>query len=106
VSNAKNLLEAEGKFTYVYDPKGNRIEPWQHIDAKVGDAFKSKWANRGIPGIRMKVDYLDHLVLTVKDIKQTCEFYATALGMEIITFGKNRKALAFGSQKINLHKMG
>lgn len=33
--------------------------------------------------MRMKVDYLDHLVLTVKDIDRTCEFYAMVLGMEI-----------------------
>lgn len=55
---------------------------------------------------RMKIDRLDHLVLTVKDIAATSEFYAATLGMEIITFGENRKALLFGSQKINLHEIG
>ena len=54
----------------------------------------------------MKIDYLDHLVLTVDDIDTTCEFYVTVLGMEVATFGDNRKALLFGSQKINLHKTG
>lgn len=54
----------------------------------------------------MEIDYLDHLVLTVKDIDRTCEFYALVLGMEVITFGNNRKALTFGSQKINLHEIG
>ena len=54
----------------------------------------------------MQVDHLDHLVLTVKDIDRTCEFYALVLGMKIITFSNDRKALAFGSQKINLHEMG
>ena len=54
----------------------------------------------------MQVDHLDHLVLTVKDIVRTCEFYALVLGMKIITFSNDRKALAFGSQKINLHEMG
>jgi catechol 2,3-dioxygenase-like lactoylglutathione lyase family enzyme len=54
----------------------------------------------------MKVDSLDHLVLTVKDIAATCEFYAKVLGMEIVTFGDNRKALSFGSQKINLQQLG
>ena len=54
----------------------------------------------------IKVDRLDHLVLTVKNLSATCEFYSTALGMEVITFGNNRKALAFGSQKINLHEAG
>jgi catechol 2,3-dioxygenase-like lactoylglutathione lyase family enzyme len=54
----------------------------------------------------MKIDSLDHLVLTVKDIDATCKFYATVLGMEIVTFGENRKALSFGSQKINLQQAG
>lgn len=54
----------------------------------------------------MKIDYLDHLVLTVKDIAATCEFYATVLGMEVLNFGEGRKALRFGSQKINLHEIG
>jgi len=54
----------------------------------------------------MKMDSLDHIVLTVSSIEETCVFYASVLGMEIITFGDNRKALTFGSQKINLHKFG
>ena len=54
----------------------------------------------------MKVDRLDHLVLTVKNIVSTCEFYSKVLGMEVKTFGDNRKALGFGSQKINLHEAG
>ena len=54
----------------------------------------------------MKIDALDHFVLTVKDIVATCDFYSKALGMEVITFGEGRKALTFGSQKINLHEQG
>jgi len=54
----------------------------------------------------MRVDRLDHLVLTVKSIEATCEFYAQALGMNVVTFGEGRKALTFGSQKINLHEWG
>lgn len=51
----------------------------------------------------MRVEQLDHLVLTVRDIPATCAFYARVLGMAETTFGAGRKALAFGSQKINLH---
>jgi catechol 2,3-dioxygenase-like lactoylglutathione lyase family enzyme len=54
----------------------------------------------------MKINRLDHLVLTVKDIEKTCSFYSTVLGMEVVTFGGGRKALQFGMQKINLHEMG
>jgi catechol 2,3-dioxygenase-like lactoylglutathione lyase family enzyme len=50
----------------------------------------------------MKIDSLDHVVLTVKDIDATCKFCAKVLGMEIVTFGENRKALSFGLQEINL----
>jgi catechol 2,3-dioxygenase-like lactoylglutathione lyase family enzyme len=54
----------------------------------------------------MKIERLDHLVLTVKSIEKTCKFYSTVLGMEIINFAENRKALRFGNQKINLHEVG
>jgi catechol 2,3-dioxygenase-like lactoylglutathione lyase family enzyme len=54
----------------------------------------------------VKIDRLDHLVLTVKDIDASCAFYAAALGMDVVTFGSGRKALAFGVQKINLHQSG
>ncbi|OOS07482.1 VOC family protein [Moraxella cuniculi] len=54
----------------------------------------------------MKINALDHLVLTVADIEQTIDFYTTILGMQEITFGENRKALLFGTQKINLHQQG
>jgi catechol 2,3-dioxygenase-like lactoylglutathione lyase family enzyme len=54
----------------------------------------------------MKIDSIDHVVLTVKDINATCEFYSKVLGMEVVTFGEGRKALAFGSQKINLQQLG
>jgi catechol 2,3-dioxygenase-like lactoylglutathione lyase family enzyme len=54
----------------------------------------------------MKIECLDHLVLTVADIAKTCEFYEKVLGMETVTFGAGRKALSFGQQKINLHQAG
>jgi len=54
----------------------------------------------------MHIDALDHLVLTVRDIEETCDFYSRVLGMKVITFGNNRKALSFGKQKINLHRLG
>jgi catechol 2,3-dioxygenase-like lactoylglutathione lyase family enzyme len=54
----------------------------------------------------MKIDSIDHIVLTVKDIEATAAFYAQALGMAVVTFGIGRKALAFGAQKINLHQFG
>ena len=54
----------------------------------------------------MYINAIDHLVLTVRDIDATCDFYTRALGMQVITFGNNRKALQFGLQKINLHEHG
>jgi catechol 2,3-dioxygenase-like lactoylglutathione lyase family enzyme len=51
----------------------------------------------------MNVETIDHIVLTVKDVDATCAFYAQALGMRITIFGDGRKALSFGTQKINLH---
>ncbi len=54
----------------------------------------------------MKIDRLDHLVLTVRDVDASCAFYSRVLGMEVVTFAGGRKALAFGAQKINLHPAG
>lgn len=54
----------------------------------------------------MKITHLDHLVLTVKNIKITVDFYRRTLGMEKQTFGEGRIALKFGQQKINLHQAG
>src|SRR5215469_2133753 len=53
--------------------------------------------------IAMRIERLDHLVLTVADIDRTCEFYTQVLGMEVVRFGEGRTALKFGQQKINLH---
>lgn len=53
----------------------------------------------------MNISRLDHLVLTVKDINKTVEFYEK-LGMKKEIFGKNRVALKYSNQKINLHKLG
>lgn len=54
----------------------------------------------------MNIDAIDHMVLTVKSIGETCTFYAKVLGMRVTTFGGGRKALSFGTQKINLHQHG
>jgi catechol 2,3-dioxygenase-like lactoylglutathione lyase family enzyme len=54
----------------------------------------------------VQVDRLDHLVLTVASIEATVEFYTRVLGMEVMTFGAGRTALAFGASKINLHQAG
>jgi len=54
----------------------------------------------------MQIDSIDHVVLTVADVEATCAFYARVLGMDVVTFGAGRRALAFGAQKINLHAVG
>jgi catechol 2,3-dioxygenase-like lactoylglutathione lyase family enzyme len=57
------------------------------------------------------IDHLDHLVLTTAH-EQTCiEFYTQVLGMQLESFvggtpPVERKALKFGSQRINLHVKG
>ncbi len=54
----------------------------------------------------MNITGLDHLVLTVRSIARTCDFYTRALCAEIITFGEGRTALQLGANKINLHEAG
>ncbi|MFD7284432.1 VOC family protein [Streptomyces sp. NPDC059863] len=54
----------------------------------------------------LRVERLDHLVLTVADIEATVDFYTRVLRMEPVTFGGGRRGLAFGQSKINLHRAG
>ena len=59
----------------------------------------------------IEIARIDHFVMRVKDVDATCDFYTRALGMEVITFGRDgigqdevtRRALRFGQHKINLH---
>ncbi|EKG21224.1 Glyoxalase/bleomycin resistance protein/dioxygenase [Macrophomina phaseolina MS6] len=61
---------------------------------------------------RFAVKSLDHVVLTVRSIPATVNFYTQRLGMkhEVFTSAKDpgveRHALLFGNQKINLHQSG
>jgi catechol 2,3-dioxygenase-like lactoylglutathione lyase family enzyme len=52
------------------------------------------------------IDRIDHLVLTVDDIDRTIAFYVGVLGMTETTFRSDRRALTFGTSKINLHQRG
>ncbi|MCE0498904.1 MAG: VOC family protein [Methylacidiphilales bacterium] len=54
----------------------------------------------------MRIDRLDHLVLTVADLDATVRFYVEVLGMQEVIFWGGRRALTFGCQKINLHQLG
>ena len=52
------------------------------------------------------ITHIDHIVLTVRDIEASADFYTRVLGMEAITFAGGRRALRFGNQKINLQTLG
>jgi catechol 2,3-dioxygenase-like lactoylglutathione lyase family enzyme len=55
---------------------------------------------------RVSISGLDHLVLTVTDLDRSIAFYQRVLGMRPVTFGDGRRALEFGTSKINLHLAG
>lgn len=50
----------------------------------------------------MKIQTIDHLVLTTEKLEECLHFYGEVLGMKI-THENNRYALHFGNQKINIH---
>ena len=54
----------------------------------------------------MELDAIDHVVLTVRDIPDSVAFYTRVLGMREVIFGEDRRALAFGRNKLNLHQVG
>lgn len=58
----------------------------------------------GRPVVRM--DRLDHIVLTVRDIERSIAFYVRVLGLAPVRFAGGRRAVQFGDQKINLHQAG
>lgn len=56
-----------------------------------------------ITGVR--IDRIDHVVLTVTDLEATAAFYSH-LGFHRQVFGDGRTALHAGTNKINLHEAG
>jgi catechol 2,3-dioxygenase-like lactoylglutathione lyase family enzyme len=62
---------------------------------------ENRWERSG-----MMIDRLDHLVLTVRNLEETCAFYSAVLGMRVVRSENGRVALHFGKQKINLHLLG
>ena len=54
----------------------------------------------------MRIDRIDHIVLTAFDVERTIDFYTRVMGMKAVTFAGGRRALEFGRQKINLHQAG
>ncbi len=57
----------------------------------------------------MKLEKIDHVVITVKDLNKTIDFYTNTLGMKLEKFSSSlnnqiRYAVSFGSQKINIHE--
>lgn len=49
---------------------------------------------------------IDHVVLTTRDENACIRFYTEVLGMRLERFDDDRRAFAFGEQKINLHVAG
>jgi len=58
----------------------------------------------------VKLEKIDHVVITVKDLNKTIHFYKNILGMKLEEFcpsldnNQIRYAVSFGSQKINIHE--
>ena len=58
----------------------------------------------------MKLEKIDHVVITVKNLNKTIDFYTNILGMKLEQFSssldnnQSRYAVNFGSQKINIHE--
>ena len=58
----------------------------------------------------MKLEKIDHVVITVKDLNKTIDFYTKILGMKLEKFSSSLKnnqiryAVSFGTQKINIHE--
>ncbi len=51
----------------------------------------------------MEIKGIDHLVITVRDLEVSLNFYTQVLGLELLDFGSGRKAVRCGQQKLNFH---
>ncbi|RWL18911.1 MULTISPECIES: VOC family protein [Mesorhizobium] len=49
---------------------------------------------------------IDHFVLTVRSVEDTCAFYQRVLGFRRLDEPDRPTALLFGTQKINVHDVG
>ncbi|MER8437589.1 VOC family protein [Mesorhizobium sp. M1312] len=49
---------------------------------------------------------IDHFVLTVRSVEDTCAFYQRVLGFRRLDEPDRPTALLFGTQKINVHEAG
>ena len=58
----------------------------------------------------MKLEKIDHVVIMVKDLNKTIDFYTNILRMRLEKFSSSvninqiRYSGSFGSQKINIHE--
>jgi catechol 2,3-dioxygenase-like lactoylglutathione lyase family enzyme len=57
-------------------------------------------------GPRVLITGIDHFVLTVRSLEETCAFYERVLGLRRIDTGGLPTALAFGGHRINVHEAG
>ena len=54
----------------------------------------------------MRILSIDHIVLVVREVAKTCEFYEHVLGMAAVEEHPGRWSLKFGSNKISLQQEG
>lgn len=108
-ANELDLVEQNEELADRYGPDLARLfarcRAW--LTAPAYDActrLLGRYAASTSPGLQ--VSGIDHLVLTVADVDRTVAFYERVLGMSAVTFGDGRRALAFGTSKINLHPAG
>jgi catechol 2,3-dioxygenase-like lactoylglutathione lyase family enzyme len=73
-------------------------QAWTHEPAAEAGSYRPPPVSTPV-----SISGLDHLVLTVTDLDRSIGFYQRVLGMHPVTFGAGRRALEFGSSKINLH---
>ncbi len=52
----------------------------------------------------MTIERVNYLVLKVKDVDETCDFYRDILGMEVELISARKRVLKFGSQRMTIHQ--
>ena len=52
------------------------------------------------------ISHIDHLVLTVRSLEETCNFYERTLGFQRKNVAGKPTSLTFGSCKLSIHEAG
>lgn len=76
---------------------------WKGLkESRAGDAVREDVPCRKKEGAQMRINGIDHVVLTTASLRRCLDFYGRVLGLECVE-EKGRWSVQFGHAKLNIH---